>query len=680
MTGDRQRTIASHSLDPVTFEVLRNAFISTVDQMAEQILRTCHSFVIYARDFSSALCDKHGDIVAQGNQDGAAHVGTLHFTAKAVIAAFEDDIHPGDVYVVNDPYLGGTHFSDVRVIRPIFAGEELIGFAQSNGHWADIGGTVPGSFDVRAKEHFGEGLRIPPVRMWGKGTYRKDLARLIVSNVRAPNDSEGDLHAQAEATRVAEQEVLRLVEKYGLDTVLRAFTAVQDYVEIVTRQRVAELDDGVWEGEDYLDSDPGMGEGLIPVRVKMEIRGDEIHYDLEGSHPVIASLYNSAFGGSFSGVVCGTKFFFPDLPLNSGFYRVLNVDLGPEGTVVNARWPAAVTGFLFPYEKIVNVLIEMWSSIMPERAMACSFNSEYLQIGGRDLRGDEARVFMWYDWLNGGWGGRNGKDGANATTGLFTGNLECQPVEGQERLSPALHTEWQLMTDSGGPGKFRGGLGVRKSVRMAAMEDAVISYVCDRGRSIVWGIDGGLPSCPHGLELARSDGEKPEHLGVAFAGVPVEEGDSFSRPSSGGGGYGDPLDREPARVAEDVADGYVSFERAKTDYGVILDQAGPESADYTVQVAATERERQGIRRLRRGWLTEDPEDVSRRYRAGELESLDLVRMYGVILDWSTGALLPKTTQQFREMLVRRAAAFWRDDGASSGRPDAEKDGAEKSKK
>ena len=207
--------------------------------MAEQILRTCHSFVIYARDFSSALCDTNGDTIAQGSQDIAVHVGTLHFTCKSIIEAFRDDMRPGDVFAMNDPYLGGTHFNDVRIVRPIFHEGEVIAYALSNGHWADVGGSVPGSFDVTAKEHFGEGIRIPPIRIYDEGRYLADIVRMIVSNTRAPSDAEGDLHSQVEATRVAEREILRLVAKYGRETVLTAFQEVQDYVERLTRLRIA---------------------------------------------------------------------------------------------------------------------------------------------------------------------------------------------------------------------------------------------------------------------------------------------------------------------------------------------------------------------------------------------------------------------------------------------------------
>ena len=351
----------NYTLDPVTFEVLKNAFVTTVDQMAEQILRTCHSFVLYARDFSSALCDPSGDTIMQGSQDIAVHVGTLHFTAKATIDAFAGRMRPGDVYAINDPYAGGTHFCDVRVVRPIFHEGELIAYAQSNGHWADVGGSVPGSFDVNAREHFGEGLRITPVRMYHEGRYCDDVVRMIVSNTRSPEGNEGDLHSQVEATAVAERELVRLIGRYGLDTVVTAFQEVQDYVERLTRQRVSRLPDGTWETEDYLDYDPTLGEGLIPVRVRMTIEGDQIHYDLSGSHPAVGTFLNGSYGSTFSGVVTGRR--CSDLPLNSGFYRALTVDLGPVGTVVNAGWPTAVTGFCSgAYGKVVNSVMELWST------------------------------------------------------------------------------------------------------------------------------------------------------------------------------------------------------------------------------------------------------------------------------------------------------------------------------
>jgi N-methylhydantoinase B len=648
-----------YSLNPVTFEVLKNAFATTVDQMAEQILRTCHSFVLYARDFSSALCDLNGDTIMQGSQDIAVHVGTLHFTAKAVIEAFEGRMAPGDVYAINDPYAGGTHFCDVRVVRPIFHEGEPIAYAQSNGHWADVGGSVPGSFDVNAREHFGEGLRITPIRIYDNGRFCDDVVRMIVSNTRGPEGNEGDLHSQVEATAVAEREILRLIGKYGLETVVTAFDEVQDYVEQLTRQRVAELPDGTWETEDYLDYDPALGEGLIPVKVKMTIDGDQIHYDLSGSHPAVGTFLNGSYGSTFSGVVTGTKMFFPDFPLNSGFYRALTVDLGPEGSVVNAGWPIAVTGFCSgAYGKVVNAVMELWSQVLPERAIACCTDIEYLLIGGRDGRQQERPIFMWYDWMVNGWGGRNGKDGSNVTSSIFGVGEAVQPFEGQERLTPVVTSQHAIVADSGGPGRFRGGCGAEKGGTLTAAEGTVMSYCCDRARSITWGIEGGLPSIPQGVWLTKKD-EDARYLGAIFSNVPVGGGDYFTRCSAGGGGYGDPLEREPERVRDDVADGYVTLDRARKDYGVVLQELNADLGRYEIDPEATARERERIRSERLGWLSADAEQVADLFRAGELKVHDLVRQYGVILDWGTGQLLSKTTEQFRAMLRRRAASHWR---------------------
>ncbi|HEU4973612.1 MAG TPA: hydantoinase B/oxoprolinase family protein [Baekduia sp.] len=648
----------NRGLDPVTFEVLKNSFVTVVDEMAEQILRTCHSFVIFARDFSCALCDAEGNTIMQGSQDIAVHVGTLHLKAKAILEDFEGDIHEGDVFAINDPYRGGTHFSDVSIVRPVFADGELIALAQANGHWADMGGSTPGSFDISATDHFGEGVRIPPVRIVDRGVVRADVINLVARNTRAPGDIVGDCHAQIEATRIAEQEIFRLIDKYGTDTVVTAFAAVQDYVERLTRARIAELPDGVWETEDHIDVDPGSEEGLVAVRVKMTISGDEIVYDLSASDPAIENFLNSGAGVAFSGAIASAKTFMPDIPLNSGFYRAIKVEIGPEGTVVNAGWPLAVTGCVSgAYEKIMNAGFELWSQLMPERAMACCFNLEYLLVGGRDQRADDRPFFMWYDWMAGGWGGRNGKDGQNATSPVFGVGLAVQPLEGQERLTPVVTSTHEIITDSGGPGRHRGGCGVRKGGELTQVEHAVMSYCCDRARSVTWGIAGGLPSVPHGVWLnAGTDRER--FLGANFSNVPVGPGDRFERPSAGGGGFGDPLERDPAEVLEDVIDGYVSIERAERDYGVVVREIDAELSHYEVDEAATTAARERERAGRGARLEEDPEAVARRFRNGELDVLDLVRHYGVILDWGSGELLPRTTEQYRALLRRRSAAHW----------------------
>lgn len=648
---------ADIDLDPVTFEVLRSSFRNLVDRMAEQIERTCYSFVMYNRDFSNCLNDAQGNTVMQGSKDIAVHVGTLHYTCKETLEYFEGNINPGDVYMINDPYLGGTHINDVRIMRPVFHDGELIAVTQSNGHWADVGGPAPGSFNIEANDHFAEGLRIPPVKIWDEGEFREDVANVLTTNMRLSEDRLGDLRAQAQATKIAEDRLLELVEKYSVDTVLTAFDESQDYVERIMREQVRDLPDGSWRTQDYIDADPNKEEGFVTVDVEMTIDDDEVHYDLSGSDEHIGNFLNATFGTSFSAVIAGTKMFFPDIPLNSGMYRVVSANL-PEGTVVDAPEPIPVTGSVAgTYEKVMNAIFELWSEVLPERAMACSFNLEYLLAGGSDQRESRAgQEFAWYDWMAGGWGGRDGKDGANATAPVFGAGLAVQSIEGQERDAPLLTSQHSIVTDSAGPGEFRGGCGLRKGGRILECESAVLSCCTDRARSITWGINGGLPGIPHGVSLTQ-DGEQME-MGTVFSNYSISEGDEFVRPSSGGGGFGDPTERDPKEVVEDVKDDYVSVERAERDYGVVIDVIDPELCAYDIDYEATKEKREYIRENREAWLEEDPETVVERYEDGEIDKLDLIRRYGVILDWSDGKLLERTTEQFREMLQERAASEW----------------------
>jgi N-methylhydantoinase B len=264
---------------------------------------------------------------------------------------------------------------------------------------------------------------------------------------------------------------------------------------------------------------------------------------------------------------------------------------------------------------------------------------------------------MWYDWMVGGWGGRNGKDGTNCTSPLFGVGLAVQPFEGQERLTPVITDRHEIVTDSGGPGRFRGGCGVEKGGTLTQAEKSVMSYCCDRARNIAWGVAGGLPSTPHGVWLNKGT-DQERYLGAVFSNVAVQSGDSFTRPSAGGGGYGDPLERPALEVLEDVIDGYVSIERALIDYGVVVLAVDPDLDLYSIDEAATLASRDDIRMKRLGRLSEDPESVAARFRSGELSDLDLIRQYGVIVDWGSGELFPKTTQQFRDLLSKRAVDYW----------------------
>jgi N-methylhydantoinase B len=626
--------------------------------MAEQLLKTCYSFVIYNKDFSNCLCDAEGNTVAHGTQDISGHVGTHHWTAKSVIEAFRGQINPGDVFMVNDPYLGGTHNPDVRLVRPVFVEGELICFLQSCGHWADIGGHIPGGFDIEAKDFYAEGIRIPPLKIWDRGEFRWDVANLLVTNMRVPEDRLGDLHAQAAATQVGEKRVLELVERYGKDTILAAFSECQDYVERIMRARVSELPDGTWEAVDFMDSDPSKPESMIPIRVKLTIKGDELHFDFEGTHPQIGSNQNASFGVTWSGIVAATKTLFPDVLLSSGFYRPITVNL-PEGTVVNATQPAAVSaGTSGVFEKVMNAVFAVWSQIVPERSLAGSYNLEYLMVGGEDTRRGRGH-FMWYDWLAGGWGGRYSKDGSNATAPVFGVGVVLQSCEVQERLTPVLIKNLEMVCDSAGPGYFRGGVGVDKGGIMRDCGKTVVSYSSDRARSVPMGLSGGMPSNPQGLWLNPGT-EGGRFLGANFSGVDIFPGDHLSRPAAGGGGYGDPLKRPVESVLEDVIDGYVSIRRAALDYGVVIVANDVEVDDYSIDQSATDTLRASLAAERKERLAVDPQEVRERYLAGEIDLLDTVRHYGVLLDRRQPdcPVLEKTTTQFRETLQEKMVPFW----------------------
>jgi len=311
-----------------------------------------------------------------------------------------------------------------------------------------------------------------------------------------------------------------------------------------------------------------------------------------------------------------------------------------------------------PFEKIMNATFALFSRVIPEKALACAFNIEYLQTGGYDVSGQSRPFFMYYDWLSGGWGGRNGRDGLGVTASPFGVGLMTQPVEGQDRLYPVRTESFEISTDSAGPGQWRGGVGLEKSGTIMEVEQCVLSYLCDRERAVVWGIEGGLPAKPHGLWLRRKGKKEEEFLGAAFSDVPVSKGERFRRGTSGGGGYGDPLKRDSLLVLEDVVDDYVSLERARKDYGVVLNVVDRDTATYTIDEAATKKERALISRNRKKWLAQKPKNIAKKYRDGELDMYDLIRRYGVICDWGTGELFEKTTVEFRKLLRDRAARFW----------------------
>ena len=329
---------------------------------------------------------------------------------------------------------------------------------QTNGHWADVGGTVPGSFDITAKEHYGEGLRIPPVKIWDKGEYRADVARLLVSNMRLSEERLGDLRAQAEATRIGEEYLRRLIAKYGVDTVVAAMAECQNYVERLTRAQIAELPKGTWETDDFLDIDPDKGEGLVRIHVKLTIEGDDLHYDLYGLRSRRRVLPQrlvrlGVLGHSRRAPRRSSRMRRSTPASTASSRRICRGERRQRALALRS------TGFCSgAYEKIMNATFELWSKVLQTRARLLVQPG----IPPRRRLGPPAgydRQFMWYDWMVGGWGGRNGKDGSTATAPVFGVGLMIQPLEGQERLTPVVTTHHAILRDSGGPGNTEAAAG-----------------------------------------------------------------------------------------------------------------------------------------------------------------------------------------------------------------------------
>ena len=476
-----------------------------------------------------------------------------------------------------------------------------------------------------------------------------------MANVRVPEDRVGDLEAQIQATAVGEARLRELIARYGRDVVLAAFAECQEYVERLARAQLARLPHGSWVTEDYIDRDPDRGDGMIPVRVRLTLSEDGIAYDLSGSAPAIGSFHNAARGGAFSALVAGTKMFFPELPLNSGFFRVLSAEL-PVGSVVNAQPPSAVTGFTSgAFEKIIHSVCELWSEVVPERAIACSFNLEYMLVGGRDLRDGEPREFIWHDWNAGGWGGRSDRDGFAAGPSYFGAGSEDPAVRGAGASLPGADPLPPAAPGFGRarpvPRRGRGGEGDRADRRRGHGRLVLLRPRARRRRGLA-GRAARLPA-RRSTQPGYRPGAVPGGVLRRRAEVP---GDVLSRPASGGGGIGDPLLRDPDAVREDVLDGYVSVRRAARDYGVAFERVDLVALEAVVDAGATVALRAEIAAARDGRLLEEPVRVAAWLRDGEIDLLDVVRRYGVVIDRHTGEALPRSTEQLRAAMARRRSS------------------------
>jgi len=568
--------------DPITMEVIKNALVALADEMAFTVARTARSFVLKeALDYSTALFDADGELLAQGTCI-PLHLGAMPVAVQSVLAEFGDDVHPGDIFATNDPYDGSTHLPDVVLVKPVFHGGGPIGWSVVLAHQTDIGGRVAGGNASDSTELYQEGLRIPPTRLYERGKPSHTLFRLIERNVRVPNLVLGDIRSQVAACRTGEKGLLELVERYGLAQFQAYCRDLIDYTERFTRAEIAKLKDGTYRFTDYLDGD-GIEPGRITLQVAVTVDGDEMRVDFDGTSKQVKGAINSVFAFTRSATLACVRAILPlDIPNNAGYFRAIQVT-APEGSILNPRPPAPVAARGLTGFRIADVVFGALAQLRSDLVPACGANAPDagVSIGGYHADG---RAFVYLEFLLGSWGGGPYRDGADALTGMIV-NYSNSPAELLETEQPMVVERYGFVPDTGGAGRWRGGLALERHIRFTA-EEGIFQVRSDRREVQPYGLEGGGSGAASDVTIRRADGGEEQHPAKFL--TRVKRGDLLRVRLAGGGGYGDALAREPERVLEDVLDGKVTAAHAAAAYGVAI-------RDGAVDTAATAELRARLR-------------------------------------------------------------------------------------
>ena len=591
-------------LDPITFEVLRNALGSMCDEGSEMIARLAYAPTISeGHDHSCALLTAEGRLVAHGNRDQAPHIGSFEPSVR-VVKEWVGEFEPGDIYIFNDPYTGGIHCNDVKLIRPIHHEGRLVAFNSSTGHWPDVGGALPGSFNPRAVDCYSEGLRMPPMRLFHNGELDRTVMTLIEYNMRTGRERIADIHAQRQAGSLIEDRLLELYVRHGAETIEALFEDIFDYTEERFRARVAQLPDGVYEFEDFSDKDIMHPETpRIRVHCRLTIEGDRASFDYRGSDAAPVGPFGFPRASLETAVFDGTLHCFPQLaPLNHGLSRTVEV-LSTPGSCVHIEEPTPASGYASgAYEKVAAVTMACWAAafqdVEPKRMYAAGINLANLCIGG--VHPKTGKHYVNYLWNEGGQGARSYKDGNPFQMMIFIGGATNQPVEILERWYPLLYTNCEGVTDSCGDGTYRGGVGIDRSFKtLGAM---TMTMHGDRAEVTPFGLAGGTNGGPNTLRLRRAASpEKEEELGMHAMGIQLAPGDQLIYRSNGGGGFGDPRARAPEAVLADVEQGWITREKAERVYGVVIAGGNGASDPYRIDEAATAERRAGAEQPDEGY-------------------------------------------------------------------------------
>ncbi len=576
-------------IDPLTLAVIQASLAQVCNEMDIAFSRSAFSPVIAeADDRSSGMYDKEtGALISQGEYGLPVFVGTMQYSTAEIIRLIREGKagapQPGDIYIVNDPYLGGTHLMDVRFALPFYYKGELFCWLQNTGHWPDVGGSVPGGFSAKATEVEQEGLRIPPVKLFKQGAMDQEIYAIITSNIRVADQRIGDIKAQAAALKVGEKRLTELLDRYGRNTVSEAIREIKQRAAKLMRAHIRSIPDGVYRSEAFVDSDGVVNE---PLKIALAVTktGDTLTFDFSGSSPPCRGPMNSVVATTYSSVYLAMRHIFPDTPLNCGVFEPLIIKR-PEGTFLDARYPRPVSGCAAEVsQRIAEAVFLALVKAIPDKVTAAPAGSSgNFALGGNDPA--KGTSYVMYQISGGGYGGNIDHDGL--TNGCSTiGISKTAPVEVMEQYYPVLFRRFGMHEGSGGAGLHRGGFGVHYEVELLRGE-ARASFVMDHGRFGPPGVQGGGDGGRNQVRIHRGNEVLvPEHLSKD-QDIPLLPGDRVEVMTPGGGGYGNPFARDAALVARDVRRGYYTAEAAATLYGVALDASG------AIDAAATAQLRQG---------------------------------------------------------------------------------------
>ncbi|NTG47806.1 methylhydantoinase [Agrobacterium rhizogenes] len=575
------------SIDPITLSVIQSGLQQVCDEMDLTFSRAAFSPVIAeANDRSDGIYSaEDGSLIAQGAGGLPVFVGTMQYSTRTLIEMIASGKaaapKPGDIYIVNDPYLGGTHLMDVRFAMPVYRNGEIFCWLSNTGHWPDTGGAVPGGFSASATSVEQEGLRLPPVRLFKEGKLDTEIYAIICSNIRVSEQRIGDVKAQAAALLVGQERLVRILERYGDDTVTEAIGELRRRAADQMRANIRLIPEGTYRSVAYIDSDGVVNEPL-EIRLTITATGDELSFDFEGSSKPCAGPMNSVLATTLSSVYLAMRHIFPDVPISAGAFEPLKVKT-PEGTFLDAHYPRPVSGCAAEVsQRIAEAVFAALVEALPDRVTASPAGSSgNFALGGHDP--ERGRGYVMYQISGGGYGGNSDHDGlANGCSTI--GISKAPPVEIMEQQFPVLYHRYALREGSGGAGRHRGGFGLDYEIELRRGA-ATASFVMDHGRFGPQGALGGSDGRTNSVTVWRGgEAMTPEHLSKA-QDIALKPGDRVRVGTPGGGGYGNPLTRDPLAVVEDVRLGRYTSTEALDLFGVVV------TADCHSDATATERAR-----------------------------------------------------------------------------------------